>query len=56
MTESKFVTLRVPEELVDPINRAARDETRNRSQQILHWIRESLRREGRLPEPTAPGR
>lgn len=40
---SHILSVRMPEELVDRIDALAREETRTRSQQVLHLVRMALR-------------
>ena len=57
MPERKSFLLRLPPELLDELNRWARDELRSLNGQIEFLLREALRRGGRQapPEPTVTG-
>jgi len=53
-TTSHILSVRMPAELVDRIDTLAREETRTRSQQVLHLVRMALReRQPPADEPTA---
>lgn len=45
------LAFRCPPDMIDRLDRAAERSIRSRSGQILHYIREGMRRDGLLPEP-----
>lgn len=50
---TRSVSMRVPEEVYVLLSRAADEQCRNRTQQLLHYLKEGLQEDGYLPtEPT----
>ena len=56
MPERKSYLVRLPEELLDELNRWARDDLRSLNAQIEYLLREALRKRRGIPPPPESGK